>query len=331
MFTYHGTRAEALAYERALRKRFNKPTQPGPHTCDMIAAEYLKWVEMQQSPKTLKEKTMMFWNRILPFFGNMQPDYINSNIVTAYKKHRKETTTRPTVHRAINLELLALSAMIKWGAKQNLCSLPERFEPLPHKKGLPAPLSRGEVVSILDNMTGTTRALFATMYYCGLRKDEVTRLRPADLAQDKTYLRIKGKGGRERIVPVVDDLRAILADLDLTKSWLFPSRVSQRQGEQKTGALTDIRQPLKTAMKKAGIDKRVTPHQFRHSYATHLLDSGADLRIIQMLLGHQNVKTTEIYTHVSMDLMRQAVNRLNVVSGGECGKKKQLSRKKASR
>jgi len=331
MLTYNGTRDEALIYERKLRKQYNKPTMLGPHTCDMIATQYLEWVEMQQSPKTLKEKKKMFWNRILPFFGNMQPDFINSNIITAYKKHRRETTTRPTVNRAINLELLGLSAMIKWGAKQNLCSLPEKFEHLPHQKKLPSVLSRGEVVSILSAMTKTTRALFATMYYCGLRKDEVTHLLPSDLAQDKSYLRIRGKGGRERLVPVVDDLRAILGDLDLTGKWLFPSRVSQRKGEAKSGALTDIRQPLKTALKKAGIDKRVTPHGFRHSYATHLLDSGTDLRIIQMLLGHQNVKTTEIYTHVSMDLMRQATSSLNVVGCGEVVSKKRASRKKATR
>jgi len=311
MLTYHGARDEALAYERELKKQFHKPAKHGAHTCDMIAAEYLKWVEMQQSPKTLKEKKMMFWNRILPFFGNMQPDFINSNIITAYKKHRKETTTRPTVNRAINLELLCLSAMIKWGAKQNLCSLPEKFEALPFKKKLPSTLNCGEVVSILSAMPGTTRALFATMYYCGLRKDEVTHLKPSDLAQDKSYLRIRGKGGRERIVPVVDDLRAILADLDMTGKWLFPSRMTKKNGKELDGALTDIRTPLKTALKNAGIEKKVTPHQFRHSFASHLLDAGTDIRIIQKLLGHRSVLTTQIYAHVSMATMRQAVDHLN--------------------
>jgi site-specific recombinase XerD len=330
---YEGTREEALTHEREIRKAYRKPERTHHHaTCDEIATEYLRWVEMQQSPVTLKNKKLMLNNHLLLFFGKQQPDFITTSLVTAYKLHRKKTTTRPTVARAINLELLCLSAMIKWGAKNNLCSMPEKLEHLPYEKRLPSTLSRGEVVSILDNMTNkTTRALFATMYYCGIRKDEVTHLRPLDLAQDKSYLRIRGKGGRERLVPVVDDLRAILADLDLTGTWLFPSRVSQRKGEVMCGALTDIRQPLKTALKKAGIDKKVTPHMWRHSFATHLLESGADLRIIQQLLGHRSSKTTEIYTHVSMDLKRQAVNGLNVVSCGKVVSKSKNKTKKATR
>jgi integrase/recombinase XerD len=162
-------------------------------------------------------------------------------------------------------------------------------------------------------MTGTTKSLFATIYYCGLRFQEATQLRPQDLSQDKTFFRVKGKGGRVRQVPIVDDLRAILAGLDMTKEWLFPSRVADKETGEKN-PLGDIRQPLKTAMKKAGITGRITPHQFRHSYATHLLESGADIRIIQKLLGHQSVTTTQIYTHVSMDVMNAATAALNVAN-----------------
>jgi integrase/recombinase XerD len=330
---YYGTREGALAYERALTKQFRKAAKHGQHTCDMIAAEYLKWVEMQQAAKTLKEKKMMLSGRLLPFFGNMQPDYITDTLVTTYKTKRLETTTRPTCSRAVNLEILCLTNMIKWGAdkKRNLCSKPEEWDLLPCTEKLPSVLSRDEIASILSAMTGTPRALFATMYYCGLRFAEVTHSRPSDLNLEAGYLKVMGKGGRERIVPVVDDLRVILADLDLSGKWLFPSRVSQRKGVTMNGALTDIRAPLRTALKKAGIDKKVTPHMLRHSYATHLLESGADIRIIQMLLGHQNVKTTEIYTHVSLDLMKQATDSLNVERCGGRGKKNQKTNKKASR
>jgi integrase len=327
MIIFHGTRNEALAYEGHLKKQFNKAVKYNPYTCDMIANEYLRWVEMHQSPKTFKEKNLMLSKNLLPFFGNMQPDYINSNYITIYKKRRTDNSVRPTVNRAINLELLCLSAMLKWGSERKLCLPPEKIEYLPFKKGLPQVLSRDEVTRILDNMSGTARTLFATMYYCGLRKDEVTHLTPSDLAQDKSYIRVKGKGGRERIVPVVDDLKRILADLDLTGRWLFPSRVSQREGKKTDGVLTDVRAPLRTALIKAKISKKVTPHHFRHSYATHLLESGADIRIIQMLLGHQSLKTTEIYTHVSMDLMKQATDCLNVVRCGKVARKKGATRR----
>ena len=306
---FHGTLDEALAYERELRKLSARPSAHHAQNCNEIAGEYLKWAAMQQSPKTLKDKKLMLWGHIMPYFGRLTPNRITPSLITSYKMHRKETTTRPTVSRAVNLELLCLQAMIKWGAENNLCDPPARFEPLPHRRSLPSAISRSDVVSIIDHMTGTSKALFATMYYCGLRFQEVTRLRPSDLSQDKTFLRVRGKGGRTRQVPIVDDLRGILAGLDLSGAWLFPSRVRSEDGSKHP--LSDIRQPLKTAMRKAGIVGRITPHKFRHSYATHLLESGADIRIIQKLLGHQSVTTTQIYTHVSMGIMQEATKALN--------------------
>jgi integrase/recombinase XerD len=184
---------------------------------------------------------------------------------------------------------------------------------LPYRKNLPSVLSRSEVASIISNMTGVSKAMYATMYYCGLRMAEVTHLRPSDLAQDKSYLKVKGKGSRERLVPIVADLEKILTGIDQDGKWLFPSRKTG-------GALTDVRKPLLTAMKKAGIEKRITPHMMRHSFATHLLESGADIRIIQKLLGHLSISTTQIYAAVSMSTMRSAVDALNSVAS--CSKQK---------
>ena len=309
---YKGTRQDALAQEREFRKAYGHARRDTSSlTCDEIAPDYLLWVEMQQSANTLKNKLLMLNNHILLFFGKLQPDVITPILITAYKKKRMETTTRPTCNRAVNLEILCLQSMIKWAAKQNLCSEPAKWEFLPYRKRLPSVLSRSEVVSIIDNMTGTSRALYATMYYCGLRMHEVTQLRPSDVAADNTYIRIRGKGDRERMVPMVDDLKPILDGLGKGGEWLFPSRSKQLRGEPTTGALTDIRAPLKTALEKAKITKRVTPHQFRHSFATHLLESGADIRIIQMLLGHRQVTTTQVYSHVSMTLMKSAMDALN--------------------
>lgn len=303
---YVGTRQDALAQERELRRSYRHTVRDTASlTCD-IAEDYLQWVEMQQSKNTLKNKRLMLKNNILPYFGRMRPDFITPAVVNNYKRRRIDTTTRPTVARAVNLELLCLTHMIKWAAKQNLCSEPGKWEPLPYRKRLPSVLSRSEVASILSHMTGSPKLLYATMYYCGLRSAEVMALRPSDLAADNSYIRITGKGGRERMVPVVDDLKILLTGIDKTGKWLFPSRKTK-------GQLKGIRKPLVTALKKAGIEKRVTPHMIRHSFATHLLEAGSDIRIIQKLLGHQNISTTQIYAAVSMTTMKQAVDHLNVV------------------
>lgn len=307
MVTFSGPRDEALVYEREIRKQYNKPARHHVTTLDEIAADYLDWVQMQQSPKTHREKKLMLWGRLMPYFGRMQPDYVTKALIQAYKQ--KRLADRPGIYRAINLELLCLQAMIKWAASRNLCDQMESFEALPYKRRIPKTISRGDVVSILGAMKWTTKALFATIYYCGLRFQEAVTLKPADLAPDKRYIRVRGKGGVTRQIPVVDDLRAILADLDMTGPWLFPARL--------TGApLTDIRRPLWTAARRAGVAARITPHMFRHSYATHLLEAGTDIRIIQKLLGHASITTTQIYTHVSMDVMEQATAALNVVTCG---------------
>jgi len=316
---FEGTREEAIEFERALRKKYNKANKAlnRSMTCDELASSYMEWVEIQQSPKTAKEKKKMLWGQILPFFGRMQPDHITDQLITSYKQRRKLTATKGIGTRAINLELMCLSSMIKWGAdsRRSLCSMPEKFEMLPHQKGLPLTITRSEVASLLSVMQGTTKALFATIYYCGLRFQEVIPLKPSNLSQDGACIRVIGKGDRVRQIPVVDDLRAILLPQLATvaksgSKWLFPSL----RKDKTTGLfhpLTDIRKPLQTAIRKAKISKKVTPHTLRHSYATHLLEAGVDLRIIQKLLGHQQLSTTTIYTHVSMDVMADATAHLN--------------------
>jgi len=191
------------------------------------------------------------------------------------------------------------------------------------KKGRPLPkvLSRGEVDRIIaaasarDGAQGLRLGCMVELLYAsGLRISEMTSLPLAALARDPAYLIVKGKGGKDRLAPLNAAARtAIKAYLEVRKSflpkgdaanpWLFPSR-------GKGGRLTPRRfaQLLDEAASDAGIDPaRVSPHVLRHAFATHLLEGGADLRTVQKLLGHADIATTQIYTHVAGDRLAEVV------------------------
>lgn len=137
------------------------------------------------------------------------------------------------------------------------------------------------------------RILFLCMYHAGLRKHEACNLRIQDIHFEPDYIKVIGKGNKERTVIMSDLLASELkAHIPLCTDLLFPSRV-------RGGVLTDIRSPLKTAMEKVGITRKISPHKLRHSFATHLLEGKADLRTIQEQMGHESIETTQIYTKVT--------------------------------
>ena len=193
------------------------------------------------------------------------------------------------------------------------------------RKGRPLPkvLSREEVdrlIAAAAAREGTTGLRLACMvellYASGLRISELLALPAAAVARDPDYLMVRGKGGKERLAPLNDAARtAIQAYLPARKSffpkgvidsaWLFPSR-----GEG--GRLTRRRfsQLLGEAASAAGVDPaKVSPHVLRHAFATHLLEGGADLRTVQTLLGHADIATTQIYTHVTGERLRAVVEQ----------------------
>ena len=191
------------------------------------------------------------------------------------------------------------------------------------RKGRPLPkvLSRDEMDRLIQAASardGAQGLRFGCMvelaYASGLRISELTALALAALARDPAYLIVKGKGGKERLAPLNDTARAavkayievrarFLSKGEKANPWLFPSR-------GKAGRLTPRRfaQVLDEAAAGAGIDPaRVSPHVLRHAFATHLLEGGADLRVVQKLLGHADISTTQIYTHVASDRLREVV------------------------
>ncbi|KAF0181204.1 MAG: Tyrosine recombinase XerC [Limisphaerales bacterium] len=152
-------------------------------------------------------------------------------------------------------------------------------------------------------------AILETIYSCGLRISEVCGLRVEDLNQTDRILQVRGKGRKERQIPIgVPALRAILAywqALPHAPAADAPVFLADADGVEPIRP-TQVQQRLKRYLLAAGLDASLTPHKLRHSFATHLLDNGADLRSVQELLGHKNLVTTQVYTHVTTERLKQA-------------------------
>jgi len=181
-------------------------------------------------------------------------------------------------------------------------------------RSLPKSLSEDEVDSLLnapntDEPLGhRDRAMLELLYATGLRVSELINLKQSQINFNQGVLRIVGKGDRERLIPLGDESQRWLKDfidgprmeilLERQTDYLFPTRRGDRMTRQ---AFWHI---IKRYSEKAGVRKKLSPHSLRHAFATHLLNRGADLRVVQLLLGHSDLSTTQIYTHVARERLK---------------------------
>jgi integrase/recombinase XerD len=175
-------------------------------------------------------------------------------------------------------------------------------------KTLPNVLGKEEVKLILNVQHNLKhKAMLSLIYACGLRRSELLNLKPADVDSRRHILIIRqAKGRKDRIAPVSEKLIELLRQYYRAykpQVWLFEGQTGGEKYSEKS-----LENVLKQAVQKAGINKPVSLHWLRHSYATHLLEGGTDLRYIQELLGHRSSKTTEIYTHVSTKNIQNIVS-----------------------
>lgn len=192
---------------------------------------------------------------------------------------------------------------------------------------LPDFLSSGEVEKIIDTVDMSkdeghrNRAIMETLYGCGLRVSELTNLRISDLFFKQDIIRVTGKGDKERLVPI-NSLAQKHIDIYRNEIRVHqtPARGHEdfvflnRRGKQLTRAM--IFHIVKTLTIAAGIKKSVSPHTFRHSFATHLVEGGADLRAVQEMLGHESITTTEIYTHLDQTYLRETLLQFHPRANG---------------
>lgn len=190
------------------------------------------------------------------------------------------------------------------------------------KRALPNVLSFNEIESIMAQIDlskpegGRNKAILETLYSCGLRVSELVNLKISGLYLDVGFIRVTGKGDKERLVPIgsaaikyikiyKEEIRVHLKIKNGEEDILFLNR----RGSRLTRVMVFL--VLKELVKKAGITKTISPHTFRHSFATHLVEGGADLRAVQSMLGHESITTTEIYTHLDREFLRSTLQQFH--------------------
>lgn len=188
------------------------------------------------------------------------------------------------------------------------------------KRKLPDTLSYEEIMRMIDAIDlsapegARNKAMLETLYSCGLRVSELINLRLSRLHFENEYVRITGKGDKERLIPIGHDaikyisiyINEVRRQQSINKDSEDHVFLNQRGGKISRMSVFNI---IKDLAKKAGIHKSISPHTFRHSFATHMVEGGANLRAVQQMLGHESITTTEIYTHLDRDFLRDTVEQ----------------------
>jgi site-specific recombinase XerD len=233
------------------------------------------------------------------FFGR-SPDQLTLEDVRTFQVH--------LVAKGISwpgLNQIVCALRFFYGVTLRRNEIPERISYARQPRRLPEVLSAEEVVRFLEAVPSLrTRVALTTAYAAGLRASEAVSLKVANIDSGRMVIRVQqGKGGKDRYVMLSAQLLGILRTywrLARPKDWLFPGRDPANPIE-----VNVLHAACRSACAASGLTKRVTVHTLRHSFATHLLESGTDIRIIQVLLGHSNLSSTARYTHVSSGLIRQ--------------------------
>jgi site-specific recombinase XerD len=234
------------------------------------------------------------------------PDRLGLDEVHAFQVHLVATgISWPSLNQIV------CALRFFYGVTLGQATIPERIAYAREPQKLPVVLSADEVVRFLEAIPSLkSRTALTTVYAAGLRVSEAVMLKIADIDSSRMVIRVEhGKGGKDRYVMLSPQLLRILRGywrLARPKRWLFPGRDEERPLEQ-----TALHAACRSARTAAGLAKEVTPHTLRHSFATHLLESGADIRIIQVLLGHANLQSTARYARVATKTISQTPSPLD--------------------
>ena len=275
-------------------------------------SEYLESIEIE---KGLSKNSIEAYGRdiesFIEFINDKAPDDITRVDLYDFIKNLRLQNYAPS---SVTRKIASIKGWFRWlkinEKIENDPSIALESPKIPQK--LPKVISISEIEKIFaSNLNCTEQAIFELLYGCGLRVSELTNLEVKNIDLNTKMLRCFGKGSKERIVPIGEKAKtAITKYLGLRN--LYPNNESKKLFINKKGKSIS-RQEVYLLSQKVGkiIDKHISPHVFRHSFATHLLENGADLRVVQELLGHSSVSTTQLYTHVSKKRLKDVYFQIN--------------------
>ena len=280
-----------------------------------ILSSYLEYLELE---KGLSMNSVDAYRRdLLGFIETLSANEIEKitrKDVTGFIRVLRENNFAQT---SIIRKIASLRGFFKWAYASGLTSVNPALaieQPRLPKK-LPKVLNLTEIQTLLnEELSLLERLMMELLYSCGFRVSELVNLKLADIEINAKYIRCFGKGSKERIVPIGEPAKSVIKDF-------LPYRemIMDKYGiKSKRFLISDVgrevtRQDVYKFIRKQGekINKHISPHTLRHTFATHLIENGADLRVVQELLGHSDVATTQLYTHISKKRLKEVYFSIN--------------------
>ena len=278
-----------------------------------VIAQYLEYLELE---KGLSQNTIDAYRRDLSDFSQGADDIhtIDRNYINSYVRKLREKKLAPS---SVIRKIATLRGFFKWATSAEIIDKnpASTLEQPKTPQRLPKVVSLKEIEEMLhNNLTPLEHVIMELLYSCGLRVSELVNLKINDIDLSSKYVRCFGKGSKERIIPIGEMAKNIIKqylperELILKK---FNLNTKQLLISEKGRFIT--RQDVYNFIHAQGkiIHKNISPHTLRHSFATHLLENGADLRVVQELLGHSDVSTTQLYTHISKKRLKDVYFSIN--------------------
>ena len=278
-----------------------------------IIGEYLEYLELE---KGLAQNTIDAYRRDLSDFAQNVDDIdsISRTTINAYVRTLRERKLAPT---SVIRKVASLRGFFKWAASSGILEKnpASTLEQPKTPQRLPKVVSLKEVEEMLhNNLTPFEHVIMELLYSCGLRVSELVNLKLNDIDMSSKYIRCFGKGSKERIIPIGEKAKNVVKEYLPTRDLLIKKfNLTTKNLLIKDNGHFVTRQDIYNFIHAQGklIHKNISPHTLRHSFATHLLENGADLRVVQELLGHSDVSTTQLYTHISKKRLKEVYFAIN--------------------